>query len=196
MKQALLLAVLIISTAAFSQSGSVTGTITVDSPRNTVVYLEPADKHVTLTEKSYNLNHVDQMNMMFQPHVLAVPAGATVEFVNDDSPLHNVMWPSVGGDKKQAHNLGTFATGKKMSYRFTSPGVVPILCNVHPEMSAYILVAPSPYFTVIDNHLGKYEIANVPDGNYNVVVWHEGYKLQSKPMKVTGRTEVSFTLTN
>src|SRR6266566_8918937 len=79
---------------------------------------------------------VDQKGLMFQPHVTVVQAGTTVDFLNSDSVAHNVFWTSIGGNKKLNHNLGTWPKGEKKSFKFDSPGAVPILCNVHPEMSA------------------------------------------------------------
>jgi hypothetical protein len=63
-----------------------------------------------------------------------------VVFENHDVTAHNVMWPSVGGNRKLAHNLGTFPPMRSASYKFDHPGVVPLLCNIHSEMSAYIVV--------------------------------------------------------
>jgi hypothetical protein len=82
------------------------------------------------------------------------------------------FWPSVGGDKKEGHNLGTRPKGDKRSFKFDQPGAVPLLCNVHPEMSGYVVVSPTPYFALTDS--GSYKIENIPDGKYNVIAWHEG----------------------
>jgi hypothetical protein len=72
--------------------------------------------------------------------------------------------------------------------------VVPLFCNVHPDMSAYIIVSPTPYFAESDDS-GNYKIKDVPDGSYTVTVWHEGAKNQSKPVTVSGSGTVDFTLT-
>jgi len=68
---------------------------------------------------------------------------------------------------------------EKRSYTFDKPGVVPLLCNVHPEMAAYVVVSPTPYFAETDE-AGNYKIKDVPDGSYTVTAWHEGAKNQSK----------------
>ncbi len=78
---------------------------------------------------------VDQKSLVFQPHVTVVQAGTNVEFLNSDSVAHNVFWTSIGGNKKLGHNLGTWPKGEKRSFKFDTPGAVPVLCNVHPEMS-------------------------------------------------------------
>jgi hypothetical protein len=71
---------------------------------------------------------------------------------------------------------------------------VPLLCNVHPEMSGYIIVSPTPYYAESDE-AGNFKIANVPDGSYMVTAWHEGFKTQTKPVMVSGATKLDFALT-
>jgi plastocyanin len=136
---------------------------------------------------------IDQKGLVYQPHVTAVLVGTTVDFLNSDSVAHNVFWTSIGGNKKLGHNLGTWPKGEKKSFKFDAPGAVPILCNVHPEMSAYLVVVPTPYFATSDQ-AGNYKIENVPDGSYTVIAWHEGAKNQSKPVSVSGDTKADFTL--
>jgi plastocyanin len=133
----------------------------------------------------------DQKGLMFQPHILVVPIGTTVEFLNSDNVQHNVFWPSISGNKKLGHNMGTWPKGEKKPFKFDQPGVVSLLCNVHPEMAGYIIVAPTPFFAETDAS-GNFTIAGVPDGKYTVTAWHEGAKTQSKPAG-TGES-VDFTL--
>jgi plastocyanin len=135
---------------------------------------------------------IDQQGLMFQPH-LTVVEGTTVEFLNSDKVAHNVFWPSVGGNKKLTHNLGTWPKGEKRPFKFDNPGAVPLLCNVHPEMSGYVVVSPTPYFATTDKS-GEYKIENVPDGSYTVTAWHEAAKKQSKPVAVAGDSKADFTL--
>ena len=137
---------------------------------------------------------IDQKGLMFAPHISVVQQGATIEFLNSDSVAHNVFWPSIGGNKKLTHNLGTWPQGQKKSFKFDNPGVIPLLCNVHPEMAAYVIVSPTPYFVMTDKS-GAYKIDNVPDGAYTVTAWHEGAKSKSNPVKVAGDTAADFTLT-
>ena len=136
---------------------------------------------------------IDQKGLVYQPHVAAVLVGTTVDFLNSDSVAHNVFWTSIGGNKKLGHNLGTWPKGEKKSFKFDTPGAVPILCNVHPEMSAYLLVLSTPYFATSDQ-AWTYKIENVPDGSYTVIAWHEGAKNQSKPVSVSGDAKADFTL--
>src|SRR5436853_1613463 len=137
---------------------------------------------------------MDQKGLMFQPHLMVVPQGTTVDFLNSDKVAHNVFWTSVGGNKKLTHNLGTWPQGEKRSFKFDNPGAVPLLCNVHPEMSGYIVVSPTPYYATTDKS-GNYKIENVPDGSYTLTAVHEGATNQSKPVTVAGDTKADFTLT-
>lgn len=137
---------------------------------------------------------VDQKGLMFTPHIIAVQQGTTVEFLNSDTVQHNVFWTAIGSDKKAGHNLGTWPKGEKRPYTFDKPGVVPVLCNVHPEMAGYIVVSPTPYFAETDDS-GNFKIKDVPDGSYTLTVWHEGAKNQSKPVTVAGGAKTDFTLT-
>ena len=137
---------------------------------------------------------MDQKGLMFSPHILVVQQGTTVEFLNSDTVQHNAFWTAISGDKKAGHNLGTWPKGEKRPFTFAKAGVVPVLCNVHPEMAGYIVVSPTPYFAETDDS-GTYKIKDVPDGSYTVTVWHEGAKNQSRPVTVSGGGKADFTLT-
>lgn len=141
-------------------------------------------------------NHpvMDQKGLVFSPHIMAVQQGTTVDFLNSDTVQHNVFWTAIGNDKKAGHNLGTWPKGEKRSFTFDKAGVVPLLCNVHPDMGAFIVVSPTPYFAETDD-AGNYKIKDVPDGSYTIVAWHEGAKNQSKPVTVSGGAKADFTVT-
>jgi plastocyanin len=130
---------------------------------------------------------VDQRKMAFVPHVVAVQQGTTVEFLNSDSVGHNVYWPSISGNKKLAHNLGTWPKGEKKPFQFNDVGVASLLCNVHPEMSGYVVVTPTPYFAVTDKD-GNFEIKNIPAGKYTLKAWSEDGKPTMQPVDVSGAT--------
>ncbi|MFZ1916013.1 MAG: carboxypeptidase regulatory-like domain-containing protein [Terriglobales bacterium] len=138
---------------------------------------------------------MDQKGLLFQPHIMVVEVGTTVDFLNSDKVAHNVFWPNVmqGGKKLPGKNLGTWPTGEKRPYKFDQAGVAALLCNVHPEMAGYVVVSPTPYFAKTDAN-GEYKIDNVPDGAYTVVAWHEGAKNASKAVTVAGDTKADFTV--
>ena len=172
------------------EAGTISGKVSGVAGES-VVYVEaPAGKTFPAPTQQPVM---DQKGLMFQPHIVAVQQGTTVQFLNSDSVAHNVFWISVGGNKKLGHNLGTWPKGEKRPFKFDNPGAVPLLCNVHPEMSGYVVVSPTPYFALTDKS-GEYKIENVPDGSYTVTAWHEGAKNQSKPVTVAGDTKADFTL--
>jgi plastocyanin len=177
--------------ATAAQAGNISGKVTAGKG-NSVVWVEAMPGKTF--PKPDKILTIDQKSLIFQPHILVVPAGATVDFRNGDNVQHNIFWPSISGNKKLGHNLGTWPRGQTRKFQFDLPGVVPLLCNVHPEMSAYIIVTPTPYYTETDLS-GNFKIANVPDGKYTVTAWHERYKNQSKPVTVAGDATADFTLT-
>jgi plastocyanin len=180
--------VILVLAAQAGVAGSIKGKVT---PGKSVVYLESASGPVpAAADKTATM---DQRGLLFQPHVLVVQAGTTVDFLNSDKVQHNVFWPSISGDKKKSHNMGTWPQGEKRPFKFTDPGVVSLLCNVHPEMAGYIIVSPTPYFAETGAD-GAYTLANVPDGDYTITAWHEGKKTQSKKITVKGDTTADFTL--
>ena len=181
-----LLLVLVFGTAAFA--GTIEGKV---SPGKSVVYVDAIAGKTFPAPTAKPV--MDQKGLMFNPHVMVVEKGTTVEFLNSDTVQHNVFWPSISGNKKLTHNLGTWPKGEKKAFKFDDPGVVPLLCNVHPEMSGYIVVSPTPYFAETDGS-GNYKIENVPDGKYNVGAWHEGMKTQTKAVDVAGTGKADFTL--
>ncbi len=190
MKKNVLTLVIVIGFALAASAGTISGQVSgVAGP--SVVYVD------TISGKTFpaSTQHpvIDQKGLLFQPHVTVVQVGTTVDFLNSDSVAHNVFWTSIGGNKKLGHNLGTWPKGERKSFKFDTPGAVPILCNVHPEMSAYLMVVPTPYFATSDQ-AGNYKIENVPDGSYTLTAWHEGAKNQSKPVAVSGDAKADFTL--
>ena len=176
------------SMAAFA--GTVSGKVSGMKGRS-IVYVDAVTGKTFPAPKEHPV--MDQKGLLFSPHVIAVQQGTTVDFLNSDNVQHNVFWSSIGGDKKAGHNMGTWPKGEKRSFTFDKAGVVPLLCNVHPEMAGYIVVSPTPYFAETDDS-GNYQINNVPDGSYNVVAWHEGAKNQTKPVTVSGDTKADFTV--
>ena len=136
---------------------------------------------------------VDQTHLSFAPHVVVIQQGTTVEFKNDDNVGHNVYWPAIHHDKKLAHNMGTWPQGLSKPFTFTEVGDVPLLCNVHPEMSGYIFVVPTPYFAVTDKD-GNFLIKDVPPGQYTLKTSSENGKPAAQPVTVAS-SPVSVNLT-
>ncbi len=180
-----------LAVCAIASAGEISGKVTAGKGIS-VVYVEAvAGKTFPAPAKPLQM---DQKSLLFQPHILVAPVNATVEFLNSDKVQHNIFWPAISGNKKLGHNMGTWPTGEKRQFKFETPGIVPLLCNVHPEMSGYIIVTPTPFYAETDES-GAFTIANIPDGSYTVTAWHEGYKNQSKPVTVAGKASLEFTLT-
>lgn len=151
------------------------------SAENIAVYVD------TIPDKKFDAPAakplIDQTKMTFVPHVTVVQVGTTVEFLNSDPVGHNVYWPSISGNKKLSHNLGTWPKGEKKAFQFNDVGVAGLLCNVHPEMNGYVVVVPTPYFAVTDKN-GNYEIKNVPAGKYTLKTWSEDGKVTTQAVEV------------
>jgi plastocyanin len=181
--------------AGASLAGDIKGKVSVQgikSAENIAVYIDAiADKKFDApTTKPV----MDQTKMTFSPHVMVVQVGTTVEFLNSDAVGHNVYWPSISGNKKLAHNLGTWPKGEKKSFQFNDAGVASLLCNVHPEMNGYIVVAPTPYFALTDKN-GNYEIKNVPSGKYTLKTWSEEGRVTTQAVEVgEGGTTADLTV--
>jgi plastocyanin len=170
--------------AGTSLAGDIKGKVSVQgikSAENIAVYVDaiPDKKFDAPTTKPV----VDQAKMTFIPHVSVVQVGTTVEFLNSDPVGHNVYWPSISGNKKLTHNMGTWPKGEKKSFQFNDVGVAGLLCNVHPEMNGYIVVSPTPYFALTDK-TGNYEIKNVPPGKYTLKTWSEDGKVTTQAVEV------------
>ncbi len=181
----------ILAAGLTAQAGSISGKVS-GGRGSAVVYVDtipgktfPApEKHAVMNQKS----------LLFQPHVLVVQVGETVDFLNEDTVAHNIFWPNISGNKKDSHNLGTWPKGQVRSFKYEKPGVVPLLCNVHPEMSGFVIVSPTPYHAEADAS-GDYKIEGVPDGTYTVVAWREGSKPVSKQVAVSGAATADFAVT-
>jgi hypothetical protein len=114
---------------------------------------------------------MDQKNMTFDPHVLAVQVGTKIQFPNHDRVFHNVY--SYRDGKK--FDLGTYAAGTSETRVFDKPGLSRLSCNIHTHMSAYIWSVETPYFAV-SRKSGDFEIADVPAGEYTYHRWKPGMR--------------------
>lgn len=182
----------VLATVAVANAGELKGVVTVTgmkSNADAVVYVDaipdktfpPPEAHV----------EVDQKNLVFTPHVLAVLKGTTVDFVNSDAVMHNVFSPDKCCER---FNLGSWPQGQSRSYTFKSLCVATLLCKVHPEMEGFVVVVPTPWFAVTDK-TGAYSIKDIPDGAYTVKVWHEKFKSEySGSVKVAGETSADITM--
>lgn len=125
-----------------------------------------------------------QKNKTFLPHVLAIPVGSTVSFPNQDPIFHNAFSLSRPGP----FDLGLYRDGESKTKTFQSPAVYRIFCNIHPQMSATILVVPTSFITETDAS-GNYFL-DLPAGRYRVTAWSERGEPSSAEVTVMGRTAI------
>jgi plastocyanin len=159
--------------------------------RRSVVYLDPAPT-AAFESRDGARARMNQINETFVPHLLAIVAGTTVDFPNNDETYHNVFSLS----KARRFDLGRYAAGGSKAVRFDTPGIVRVFCDIHAHMSAYILVFAHRYFNVTDDQ-GGYRLESVPPGTYTVVAWNETAPQESRRVIVPdggGEVELNFVL--
>ena len=143
--------------------------------KNAVIWLSGAEKSRPIKNAM-----VDQRDMMFIPHISVVTVGTTVKFPNNDTVYHNVF---AEFDAKR-FDLGMYARGSTKTIKFDKPGMVALMCSVHSEMGAYIMVVDTPYYTISDGS-GRFRINGVPPGSYVLHVWHESGQTQKQDLTVS-----------
>lgn len=159
-----------------TKTGIITGTITVGGrpTADVVVSVEGLPTQALSSQRSDVSSKkavMDQRETKFIPRVLPVLAGTTVSFPNNDKTWHNVFSKS----EAKEFDLGLYPAGETRSVTFDKPGVVRILCNVHPSMEAYIVVKGHAYFAAPDKR-GNYRINAVPIGQFRLEVWHPDFE--------------------
>jgi len=192
MRRASMGAVLTLAAAAAAPAGTVRGRVElvdkggksadlgdavvwVEGPR---VRPQPSSAVITMKGKA------------FSPRVAVVPVGGTVEFPNQDPIFHNVF--SVSGENR--FDLDLYKRPKMGSWTFLHPGVVRVYCNIHPQMSAVVVVRDNPWFTKAASD-GTFAIADVPAGRYTVKAWNERTDEPSREVGVPAEGEVEVSLT-
>lgn len=159
--------------------------------RYAVVTLEGITKGKAVERES--LHELDNVKCRFSPHVQAASVGQFVVFKNSDPILHTAH--SFFPDGQPQFNIGLYP-GRVSRKPLITPGVVKILCEVHPWMSAYMVVTDHPYHSITDVY-GEYQITDVPPGSYRIKVWHESLGTQDKRVEVKPGVPqtVDFTFT-
>src|SRR5262245_34919466 len=163
------LGLLALSSPAFA--GTIAGTVSVTDKggrpatdlQETVIYVEGAKVKAKPITAS-----IVMRGKAFQPHVIVIPAGSSVSFPNEDPILHNAF--SVSGENR--FDLDLYKRPQSKSQSFQTPGVVRVYCNIHPQMSAIVLVADSAYYAKASAD-GSFSIEGVPQGKYLLKAWHE-----------------------
>jgi len=133
---------------------------------------------------------LDQKGCRYVPHVIALMRGGSVEFRNSDSTMHNIhTMPTVAGNKEIDVSEGPRSAPQVR--QFPQPEVMmPVRCNNHPWMNAFINVSPTPFFAVTDAS-GHFEIKGLPEGTYTLAAVHE--KMGEQDITVTVKPQATET---
>nr|HEX4318446.1 hypothetical protein [Kofleriaceae bacterium] len=133
---------------------------------------------------------IAQHDRKFVPDLLAITAGETVVFPNEDSFLHNVFSQS----QARKFDLGSYKKGDSKEKPFPDPGVVDVYCNIHPEMAATILVLPNRAHVRTQSN-GQFSIDNVPPGDWTVFAYtRRAVKPVSAKISVKAGAETAIDL--
>ena len=151
-----------------------------------VVYAVPRGKRPPAPSRRAVL---DQKNRMFVPHILPIQTGTAVTFPNNDDVQHQVY--SFSSAKR--FQLPLYAGTPATPVVFDKAGVVTIGCNIHDQMSAYLVVVDTPYFALTAG--GRAELGGLPEGAYDVRVWHAGMRNEPVPRPITLGADEQRSLT-
>ncbi len=150
-----------------------------------VVFLEggslPPKTPVTAT--------IEQLDSHFDPELIVVPTGSTVQFPNSDPIFHNVFSLS----KAQSFDLGFYSQGQSRTVKFNRAGVVQVYCHIHTNMYAAIVVTSSPWFAKPSSD-GSFEWSDVPAGHYRLTAWHKiaGFHQTEVDVPESGKAKVTI----
>jgi len=187
---------------AWAQDATVTADVALvnsgkkSKPRkadNVVLWLTPVSGAIVATSpagRNGNRPRLVQKNKSFEPHVLVVPVGASVEFPNRDPFFHNVFSLFEG----KRFDLGLYEAGSTRNVVFDKPGISYIFCNIHSEMSAVVIAVSSPYYGISDRK-GRATISHVPSGRYTLRIWYED-ALPEELNKLTREVNISEGTSN
>lgn len=177
--------------ASPSEGASLSGIVTIDEVPvdGAVVYLESAADHHRGALNSSSVV-IEQRNLTFSPGVIPLVRGTTVTFTNQDSVPHGVYSPSIKAGK---FNLGTYSHGEERRMAFASPGEIIVLCHIHPEMEARLLVLKDPYFATTAAG-GQYQVREVPPGRYFLRVWRARSSTSADPLELSLAGDLTLDL--
>jgi plastocyanin len=132
---------------------------------------------------------IDQRNMRFEPDLMVIPVGSTVQFPNSDPIFHSVFSLS----RAQPFDLGFYPRGQNRTVKFSRSGIVQVYCHIHANMYAAIVVTSSPWYGKPSED-GSFAFTNVPAGRYRLVVWHKVAGVHQAQVDVpqSGKAEVTI----
>jgi plastocyanin len=155
------------ATTVFGAELSGTAQVSGKPVQNAVIWLDAQGAPPLVQSATIE---IDQRNLAFSPHVLAVRVGTSVDFPNNDRVFHNVFSFKDG----KIFDLGMYPSGVKAKpVVFDRPGLSRIFCNIHPNMAAYVMAVDTPYYVMSDER-GAFTMSGVPPGTYTYHAWRPG----------------------
>jgi plastocyanin len=135
---------------------------------------------------------IEQQGCQYHPHVIALQVGQNVDVVNGDQTTHNIHpIPKDNREWNESQPPGAAPIEKS----FTREEIaIPVKCNVHPWMKAYMAVLSNPYYQVTDKY-GKFDLKNLPPGTYTIEAWHELYKTDPQTVTIGPKETKNVTFT-
>ena len=160
-------------------------------PEDTVVWIDqiPAGAD-SLMRTGQRRPRLAQRDQSFAPRVLAIAAGSAVDFPNEDPIFHNVF--SLSPVKR--FDLGKYPRGQSRTVTFNKPGVVPVFCDIHSDMAAWIVVTPNSAYTRPDAD-GAFRLGPLPAGRYTVHAWHPDFARFVRDIQVSDAEDASLVVT-
>ncbi len=152
--------------------------------KNVVIQIVGAKGEITIP-KAADRPTIAQKGCQFIPHVLVVPVGTKMNILNEDGILHNIHTFSV--DNRPV-NKAQPKFKKKLEFAFKVPEIIPVKCDIHGWMKAWIVVVDHPYYALTDEK-GSFKISGILPGTYSVEFWHETLGKQTRKITVTAGTD-------
>lgn len=155
---------------------------------NTAVWIENAPANAAWPAKSAKVV-MDQKGCIYLPRMVVVPAGGTVDFLNSDRLLHNIH----ATPKLNAPFNLTQPKNRTIPITFTKPEIVRIVCDLHPWMVSWVVVAAHPFYAVTGSN-GQFTFDNLPPGQYKLQSWHERLGMVSTNVTVSDKQPAQVTV--
>ncbi len=135
---------------------------------------------------------IDQQGCQYHPHVIGLQVGQNLDVVNNDQTTHNIHpIPKENREWNESQPPGAAPIEKSFAREEVA---IPVKCNVHPWMKAYMAVLPNPYFQVTEKD-GKFDLKNLPPGTYTLTAWHELYGTSDQTVTIGPKETKSVTFT-
>jgi plastocyanin len=181
----LLISIALAAAAPPAASGGVRGTVEliglsvgsrINDVSDVLIFVEGLTAPVPKASQPHTIT---QQGKKFTPARLIVPAGETVVFPNADDVQHNVF--SLAPARQ--FDLPLYKKGESRSVKFDVPGIVPVFCNIHPQMRAHVVVVSNPFYGAPDKE-GRFQFSGLPAGEYTLVAWHHMAKIVKQTIRI------------